>query len=1234
MDELAKRPESVVRGELAAGPRADVVDSALKPIPAHVAAECRELAEALRGLFAGLRISVRRYAVRRHHDPGTVSRYLNGTAVAPADFIDRLLADTAEALRRPVSVEVTDRVTALQRSALKATNKLGFELQVLKDQLADADRKLQSAETNVEALTEVLLEKKRRIAEMDAEKQRQTTSISTQQGADRAELDCLRAAHGRRLDERDRLQMEISRLQLALEQARRQAIEAERRCEALEHHMLAAEESLAAEAERGSGAPGRFTVSYAGPDRPWAVWIRHRLETIGHDAAVQCWDPPAELPLQEALRSLLVVDGTHILLLSEEFLLAGAHTEDDWAQALRDASVTGPTGRLAAFTLTDREFPKLAAMLPSTGLLGLGADDDERRILNRLTLDPALSGVRTGASAPRYPAESPPVWGNVPRRNPHFTGRGAQLGQLRHWLDEAPSGAATCALVGMPAIGKTQIAAEYAHRFAAQYDVVWWVPAGTRDMFHKGLADLAPALGVDHSGDRMDAVLGALRRGTPYGRWLLVLDGADEPADIADTLPSGPGHVLITSQNSDWADHQVETTRVLPLERAESIALIRRRVPRVGPSEADRLANDLGDHPLAIAQALAYLDHTTIAVPEYLDRLRDTSWERAPLKATGDYPTTFSRALMAVLKRLRESSFEAVDLLHVCVLFAEGGAPLGLLRLSLPEPLRGQSLDSLRWQEMVGTLVAHSLADMEPSEEGDEVHEPPGATLRMHPLVRRVVRDDMAGGYRSTLLRRVRHALATADPCDPVNVRVWPQYAQIVPHLEPSGVPGEALSEDSGLILNCARYLHLRGDSRSAMRLIERVERTWISQFGDDQPHTHVLAARRGEVLRALGHYGRALEADHEEEARLRAAGDSERGDPLGVTGDLAADLRGLGRYGDSLDLARAERKGREDLQGPHHPHTLEAVTGVTDSLRLLGRYAEALVLDRQAVTGYQALAEPQDLGRLLAEARHALDLRLLGHFESALAQQLQTTLGHRELLGFENPFTLCAEHNLALCELRNDAVGEGLVRLREVRQAAEDLLGPNTPLALRAAASLAAAERSHGDLGDGTTQCENVVRRCSALLGPGHPYTAGAMTNLAVAQRMGGDPAGARALNEQAMNTLVEALGVSHPWTLGAAHNLATDVSLDQCPEDALSLAQDIAQRAARVLGARHPQTLLAQVAVAAELRPVRRSQEADLIEADALTGLTETLGKQHRLTAAAYARSRPVWTFDPLPV
>ncbi|MGW6271114.1 FxSxx-COOH system tetratricopeptide repeat protein [Streptomyces sp. NPDC055060] len=1235
MDELAEQPEHAGSQELAPVLREDAGGSILKPIPPHVAPECRELAEVLRHLFVGLRISVRRYAVRTHYDPGTVSRYLNGTAVAPAEFVERLLTDAAQALRRPVSVEVTDRVTALQRAALKATSKLGYEVQLLKDQLVHADRKLQSAEANVEALSEALLVKKHRIAEMDADQQRLQLSFTVQQSQDRRELESLNAAHHRLLEEREHLLEEISQLRGALGQAQRQALAAEQRCEALEHQMLAAEDSLAIEVEARSGTDfGRFTISYVGPDRPWAVWIRHRLEIIGHDAAIQSWDPPVGLPLQEALRSLLVVDGTHILLLSEEFVLAGGHSEDGWAQALRAAAPSAPAGRLTAFTLTDRAFPHLSATLACTRLLGVDADDDERRVLQWLKIDPDLGGVKTGASAPRYPAEPPPVWGEVPRRNPRFTGRGTQLGQLRHWLDDAPPGAAVAALVGMPAIGKTQLAAEYAHRFAAQYDVVWWVRAGTPEEFRQGLAAAAPALGAGQDGRSIDTVLTALRRGTPYGRWLLVLDGAEEPADIAGLLPDGPGHVLITSQNSDWAEHQVETLRVLPLDRQESIQLIHRRVPRMRPPQADRLADELGDHPLAIAQALAYLDHTRIAVAEYLDRLRDTSWEKAPLRATGDYPTTFSRALLAVLRRLRESSSEAVDLLHVCVLFADSGAPLGLLRLSLPEPLRGQSLDSLRWQEMVGTIVAHSLADVESGEDNEEALEAPSAILRMHPLVRRVVRDDMAGGYRSTLLRRVRHALATADPRDPTHVRAWPQYAQIVPHLESSAAPGEAGAEDSGLILNCAHYLHLRGEVRSALSLIERVERAWASRPGKgDPPQPHVLATRRSGVLRSLGDYARAWDADRQEQERLRAAELPECADPIETTGDVAADLRGLGRYESALEQARTACRGREDLHGMSHPSTLEAVVGVADSLRLLGRYSEALSLDRRAVAGYQNLTEPPTIGSLLAQARHALDLRLLGHFENALAQQLQATLSYRELLGFENPATLCAEHHLALCELRNDTVGEGLTRLREVRQAADELLGPDTPLALRVATSHAAAERSHGDLDEGTALCQDAVSRHRSLLGHEHPYTAGALTNHAVALRMGGDAAGALALDEQAMRSAATALGPRHPWTLGISYNLASDLSHQGRHKAALSLARATARDTAVTLGPRHPQTLLAQMAVAAELDSRGADQEGREIRDRALADLTQTLGEQHRLTTAAQAHSRPIWTFDPLP-
>jgi hypothetical protein len=138
------------------------------------------------------------------------------------------------------------------------------------------------------------------------------------------------------------------------------------------------------------------------------------------------------------------------------------------------------------------------------------------------------------------PGSVPRVW-NIPARNPGFTGRDDLLEAVRERL-LAGDTAVVQALHGMGGVGKTQLAAEYAHRFAAGYDLAWWINAEQGGLIGDQFAALGFALGCVPSGARIEVVravvLAELRE---RGRWLLVFDNAASPADIAGWLPGGLG---------------------------------------------------------------------------------------------------------------------------------------------------------------------------------------------------------------------------------------------------------------------------------------------------------------------------------------------------------------------------------------------------------------------------------------------------------------------------------------------------------------------------------------------------------------------------------------------------------------------------------------------------------------------------------------------------------------------
>src|SRR5262249_28132790 len=136
--------------------------------------------------------------------------------------------------------------------------------------------------------------------------------------------------------------------------------------------------------------------------------------------------------------------------------------------------------------------------------------------------------------------------------------------------------------------------------------------------------------------DSTRAVLQALRAGHPYSRWLAILDNADDIKAIEGLIPDGPGHVLITSTNAEWGE-TAYTVDVDVFKRHESIQHLTERARTISEAEANRIAEALGDLPVAVAAAGAWLAETGTSVDEYLRQI-DLHGPRALVPGSGSDP--------------------------------------------------------------------------------------------------------------------------------------------------------------------------------------------------------------------------------------------------------------------------------------------------------------------------------------------------------------------------------------------------------------------------------------------------------------------------------------------------------------------------------------------------------------------------------------------------------------------
>jgi hypothetical protein len=698
-----------------------------------------------------------------------------------------------------------------------------------------------------------------------------------------------------------------------------------------------------------AGVPPRpidFFISYAGADRKWAEWIGWVLEDEGYRVLIQAWDFLAGSHFVTEMHRAAQSASQTIAVLSTAYL-SSAYAEAEWQAAWKDDPL-GRVRRLLALRIEDCERPGLLAQLVTVDLFGLDRPTARARLLaaargerGKPTSEPEYPGSPAEqaplGTEPSFPGVLPAIW-NASPRNRNFTGRDETLAQIRTALTSGES-PAVMALHGMGGVGKTQLALEYAHRFAGEYSLVWWIDAEQTTLLAEKIAALSRPLHLPTEGSVVHIATMVLDMLGHRDRWLLVLDNAESPALIRPWLPSGGGgHVLITSQNPVW-DAIAVSTDIGVLSRAESVALLTRRVPGFDDMVADELAAEMGDLPLALSQAVGYLSQTQISPAAYLEKFH--SRRKQILLTEGDDPFYSGRidtAWSLSFERLEMQAPATIQLLQLCALFGPEPIPLSLFVNNaelLEKPLNDICADrhpKLDLDAVVGAALQYSLARRR------------GDTVRLHRLVQAVIAGHLTAERWRILAQTVARLLAAASPGAPQDPASWPRWAEIIPHLL-SAPALETDEQDEDLrhgLDNAGWYLFWRGDAATRRQLYEASFRRRVRSLGPDHRDTLASAGGLAFAINELGDHARALELQQDTYDRCRRVLGEDDRETLYAANALGIFLNDLGEHEQAGRLHEETFQRRRRLLGEDHPETLYSANRLAGVLRDLGDNAQA----------------------------------------------------------------------------------------------------------------------------------------------------------------------------------------------------------------------------------------------------------------------------------------------------
>lgn len=623
---------------------------------------------------------------------------------------------------------------------------------------------------------------------------------------------------------------------------------------------------------------------------------------------------------------------------------------------------------------------------------------------------------------------------NVPLRDLTFTGREQGLQELHALFSDSqnPRAARLVAIHGLGGLGKSSLAAEYAHRYADAYSGVWWAPASQRALLIESLTALARHINprLAETADQEKAAVAALAQLSRGPRpFLLIYDDVDTPETIQDLVPLAGARIIITSRWADWSG-RAASLKLDAFDEQTATEFLQKRADRPDPDGSRMLAHALGNLPLALDHAGAYCRLTATSFEAYHKRI-DTLLSQAPPGAAraASVVATFGLAIEMAASR----SPDADTLLSLFAYLAPDNAPLS----EIARDLVGEDASA----DAVAALTALSLIEHGAAQGG-------GATVTVHPLVQGAMRARLAArGEAAAALEKATKQLARIFPADPLNdPKSWPLCGSLLGHaiaLRSHANWGERGGESAARLLHSAGdYLYIRGAHKEAEALLSEA----IAITARAPAHARsALTEQQFSRARALFFMGRLTEAEDLFRETIAATeqrfgrGHINTAIKVGLLAELLTHTK---RFDEAEPLFREIVAIADKPENAALPYDVVWRDDLGILLDDRGRYAESEVVYREAI----AIGEKK-LGRAHPEFARCLNnlgrvLRDLGRYGEAEPLVREAIAIWRETRGADDIYAARGQRNLAIILMGLQRAAEALPLIENALAIHEAALG------------------------------------------------------------------------------------------------------------------------------------------------------------------------------------------------